>query len=102
MGTLWKNYPGTLVLSRQGGTDMNFSIGGLSTMALSQLQLTDTLRDEQTFLTMAAQKIKHQWETWKIFQDAQTEIYKIQQEVTLQRAKSQDKMFNKWDDYIKG
>ncbi|MHC9538016.1 MAG: hypothetical protein AB9903_00705 [Vulcanimicrobiota bacterium] len=81
---------------------MNFTIGGISTMAFSQLQLTDTLRDEQTFLTMAAQRIKHQWETWKIFQDTQTEIYKIQQEVTLHRAKSQDKLCNRWDDYING
>jgi len=81
---------------------MDFAIGGLSTMAFSQMQLTDTLRDEQTFFTMAAQKMKHQWETWKILQDTQTEIYKVQQEVTLHRAKSQDKLFNKWDDYIRG
>jgi hypothetical protein len=38
------------------------------------------------------------WLNWTM----QTEIYKIQQEVTLQRAKTQDKMMNKWDDYVRG
>ncbi|MDQ7826007.1 MAG: hypothetical protein RDV48_24605 [Candidatus Eremiobacteraeota bacterium] len=73
-----------------------------SVMSMAQMQLTDSLLSEKTAMQMAALKTKSTWESWKLNQDLQTEIYKIQQEVTLHRAKTQDKMINKWDEYIKG
>jgi len=71
-------------------------------MAMAQMVLTDHLTIEKTVAQMAAQRKKSAWESWKLFSDLQTEIYKIQQEVTLHRARTQDKMLNKWDEYIKG
>lgn len=70
-------------------------------MSLAQLTLTDRLQSEKVAFQMEAQAQKHGWEKWKLFQDLQTEIFKIQQEVCIQRAKTQDKLFEKWDEYIK-
>jgi hypothetical protein len=81
---------------------MDLTSYGISFPSLMQLQLTDELLVEKTAMQMAAQRSKSAWEGWKLFQDLQTEIYQIQQEVTLQRAKTQDKMMNKWDDYVRG
>ncbi len=72
-----------------------------SMMAMAHLQLTDELQVEGVAMQMMAQRKKHEWEQWKLFQDLQTSIYETQQEVCLQRAKTQDKIFGKWDDYIK-
>jgi PIN domain nuclease of toxin-antitoxin system len=44
---------------------------------------------------------KAQMERWQILQDLQTKIFEIQQNVTAQQAVTQDKMFKKWDEYIK-
>jgi RHS repeat-associated protein len=40
-------------------------------------------------------------ERWRILRETQTEIFEIMQDVTINKAKTQDKMFNKWDEYIK-
>jgi hypothetical protein len=76
--------------------------GSSSAMTMAQMSQTDSLQSEQTAMQMAAEKQKHEWTKWKILQDTQTKIYEIQQDVTLNRAKTQDKMFNKWDEYIRG
>ena len=51
---------------------------------------------------MQADAQKSQMNRWKILQDTQTKIFEIQQDVTVNRAKTQDKMFGKWDEYIRG
>ncbi len=76
--------------------------GSSSAMTMAQMSQTDSLQSEQTAMQMAAEKQKHEWTKWKILQDTQTKIYEIQQDVTLNRAKTQDKMFNKSDEYIRG
>jgi hypothetical protein len=34
-------------------------------------------------------------------QATQTQLFEIQQEVTVNKAKTQDKMTNQWDEYIR-
>jgi hypothetical protein len=41
-------------------------------------------------------------ERWKVLQDTQTKIFEIQQDVTVNKARTADKAFQKWDDYIRG
>ena len=60
-------------------------------------------RNAQTILTqMQAVDQKQQMERWKIQQDIQTRIFEIQQDVTSNRAKAQDKAYKKWDEYVRG
>ncbi|MCL5036184.1 MAG: hypothetical protein M1269_03600 [Chloroflexi bacterium] len=49
-----------------------------------------------------AETQKQQMQRWQILQDTQTKIFEIQQDVTVNKAKTQDKMFQKWDEYIRG
>ena len=51
---------------------------------------------------MVADSQKQQMDRWKIAQDTQTKIFEITQDVTVQRAKTQDKVFQHWDQYIRG
>lgn len=44
---------------------------------------------------------KEQMERWKIQQDQQTKIFETQQDVTQNKAQTQDKAYKKWDEYIK-
>jgi len=76
--------------------------GSSSAMTMAQMQQTDQIQSEQTAMQMAAEKQKSEWSKWKILQDTQTKVYDIQQDVTLNRAKVQDKMFGKWDEFIRG
>ncbi len=62
---------------------------------------TTQIQVEQMQTSMAAAAEKAEWNKWKIVQDTQNKIYEIQQTVTVDKAKTQDKMFNKWDEYIK-
>ncbi len=45
---------------------------------------------------------KQQAERWQSAQDAQTKIFEIQQDVTTNRARAQDKVYKNWDAYIRG
>ena len=47
---------------------------------------------------MASQQ---QMQRWKIMQDTQTKIFEITQDVTINKAKTADKMFNQVDSYIR-
>ncbi len=62
---------------------------------------TTQIQVEEMQTSMAAAAEKAEWNKWKIVQDTQNKIYEIQQTVTVDKAKTQDKMFNKWDEYIK-
>lgn len=44
---------------------------------------------------------RQQMERWRIQQDTQTRIFEIQQDVTANRAKTQDKAFQTFDSYIR-
>jgi hypothetical protein len=70
----------------------------------SQLQMfLNDLQQAQTIQTsIIADAQKQQMQRWKILQDTQTKIFEIQQETTVHKAKTQDKMFDKWDEYIRG
>ena len=74
-------------------TSTAFSVG--------QMQMSDYQQAQTISTQIAATAQKSEMERWKILQDTQTKIFEIQQEVTVNRAKTQDKLFNKWDDYIK-
>jgi hypothetical protein len=49
----------------------------------------------------SAEDQKQQMERWKILQDTQTEVFKIQQDVTMNKAQTQDKAYKKWDEYVR-
>jgi hypothetical protein len=50
---------------------------------------------------LAQDQQKAQMERWKIQQDEQTKIFETEQDVTANKAQTQDKAYKKWDDYIK-
>lgn len=70
-------------------------------MAQAQMAQND-FNNAQTIATqMQADAQKQQMERWKILQDTQTKIFEIQQDVTANKAQTQDKAFKKWDEYIR-
>ncbi len=76
-------------------------VGMLNAASLQQLALSDALQAQTKQVEMFADAQKHQAERWKILREVQTKIFEIQQEVTINQAKVQDKMHNKWSDYIR-
>ncbi len=44
---------------------------------------------------------KQQMERWKILQETQTKIFEIQQDITVNKAKTQDKLYHQWDQFIR-
>ncbi len=77
---------------------------GAATIAASiaQMQANDLQNAQSIYVSMQADAQKSQMNRWKILQDTQTKIFEIQQDVTVNRARTQDKMFGKWDEYIRG
>jgi hypothetical protein len=67
----------------------------------AQLAQTSQIEMEQTQMAMAAYRERAEWDKWKLLQDTQTKIYEIQQEVAINKAKTQEKMFQKWDEVVK-
>jgi len=72
-----------------------------STMSANQMLNSASIKAEEAQLAMASESEKSEWNKWKMIQDTQNKIYEIQQGVAVDQAKTQDKMFNKWDEYIK-
>lgn len=78
-------------------------MGTFSTAAsIAQMTANDFQNAQTIYTSMQADAQKNQMNRWKILQDTQTKIFEIQQDVTVNRAKTQDKMFGKWDEYIRG
>ncbi len=78
-------------------------LSSLSSVAsLAQMQANDVQNAQTIYTEMQAQAQKSEMGRWKILSDTQTKIFEMQQEATVNKAKSQDKMFNKWDEYIRG
>ena len=76
--------------------------GAANAASLSQMVLSDQQQAQTIQTQMMADTQKQQAERWKILRETQTKIFEIQQDVTVNQAKTQDKMFNKWSDYIRG
>ncbi len=73
--------------------------------ALGRAQAADEAAQcaQQSILTpLCAELQRQQLERWRILQDTQTRIYEIQQEVTGNRARTQDRAFDALDAYIRG
>ncbi|MGM9998211.1 MAG: hypothetical protein ACI38Q_02265 [Candidatus Bruticola sp.] len=70
--------------------------------SMVQMQASDLQQAQTIYTQIQADAQKQQMQRWKILQDTQTKIFEIQQDVTVNRAKTQDKMFGKWDEYIRG
>jgi hypothetical protein len=63
----------------------------------------ETAGEAQTvYAQLLAEARQQQAQRWKILQDTQQKIFEIQQDVTANKAKTQDKMYKKWDEYIRG
>lgn len=59
--------------------------------------------DASTILTqMAAGNQKGQMDRWKLQQDTQAKIFEVMQDITRNKATTQDKAYKKWDEYIRG
>ena len=77
-------------------------MGVLSTAAsIYQMNANDFQNAQSIYTSVQADAQKQEMSRWKILQDTQTKIFEIQQDVTVNRAKTQDKMFGKWDEYIR-
>jgi len=76
-------------------------LGQANSVAQFQMFMSDFQQAQTIQTQIGADAQKQQMERWKILQDTQTKIFEIQQDVTVNKAKTQDKMFNKWDEYIK-
>lgn len=75
--------------------------GMANAAAMTQMVNSDYQQAQTVQTQMMADNQKQQMRRWQIQQDTQTKIFEIQQDVTVNKAKTQDKMFNKWDEYIK-
>ena len=75
--------------------------GMANASAMTQMVTSDYQQAQTVQTQMMADQQKSQMRRWQIQQDTQTKIFEIQQDVTVNKAKTQDKMFNKWDQYIR-
>ena len=76
---------------------------GLSNAAsMAQMAASDFQNAQTIYTQMQADAQKQEMSRWQILQDTQTKIFEIQQDVTVNKAQTQDKLFDKWDEYIRG
>jgi hypothetical protein len=66
-----------------------------------QMTMSDQQNAQSIQTQIAADAQKQQMQRWKIMQDTQTKVFEIQQDVTANKAQTQDKMYRKWDEYIR-
>lgn len=78
---------------------MTFALTGAASW--SQMQANDFQNAQTIYTQIQAQAQRQEMQRWQIATDTQTKIMEIQQETTVNRAKTQDKLFKKWDDYIR-
>ncbi len=87
-----------------GGSPIGGGLGGgnqANQAAQFQMQATD-MQQSQTIMTqIAADAQKQAAQRWKIMQDVQTKVFEITQDVTVNKAKTQDKAFNAMSAYIR-
>lgn len=75
--------------------------GMANAAAMTQLIQSDYQQAQTIGAQMMADSQKQQMRRWQIMQDTQTKIFEIQQDVNVHKAKTSDKMFGKWDQYIR-
>ncbi|MGE0492536.1 MAG: hypothetical protein AB7S38_25195 [Vulcanimicrobiota bacterium] len=74
----------------------------MTQMASQQQMQQQAMQQVMTIQTqIQADAQKQQMQRWKIMQDTQTKIFEITQDVTINKAKTADKMFNQVDAYIR-
>lgn len=78
------------------------SLGLSNTASMAQMAASDFQNTQTIYTQMQADAQKQEMSRWQILQDTQTKIFEIQQDVTVNKAQTQDKMFDKWDEYIRG
>ena len=78
---------------------MTFALTGAASWA--QMRANDFQNAQTIYTQIQAQAQRQEMQRWQIATDTQTKIMEIQQETTVNRAKTQDKLFKKWDDYIR-
>jgi hypothetical protein len=69
--------------------------------AQSQMNSSDYQQAQTTYTQMQADAQKQQMRQWQIRQDEQTKENEIMQDANVNRAKTSDKMFLKWDEAIR-
>jgi len=75
--------------------------GMANAAAMTQLIQSDYQQAQTIGVQMQADSQKQQMRRWQIMQDTQTKTFEIQQDVNVHKAQTADKMFNKWDQYIR-
>ena len=78
------------------------SLGLSNTASMAQMAASDFQNAQTIYTQMQADAQKQEMSRWQILQDTQTKIFEIQQDVTVNKAQTQDKKFDKWDEYIRG
>ena len=69
--------------------------------AQAQMQNNQFQNSQTIYSQINADNQKQAMSRWKIQQDTQTKIFEIQQDVTANKAKTQDKCFQQWDQYVR-
>jgi hypothetical protein len=80
----------------------DFSGGLRLVIAMMKMQDEEFRKAQAIAESMQSDNQKQQVERWKILQDTQTQIFSIQQDVTANKAQTQDPAYKKWDKYIRG
>jgi len=75
--------------------------GMANAASITQMIQSDYQQAQTVQTEIMADNQKQQMRRWQIQQDTQTKIFEIQQDVTVNKAKTQDKMFQKWDEYVR-
>lgn len=68
--------------------------------AYLQMMTADAQQANTIHTQIAADAMKQRAQRWQILADTQTKIFEIVQDVTLEKAKTADKLYKKWDAYI--
>jgi hypothetical protein len=77
-------------------TSMPFGMSTLIVGAVPGSSPTQTIQDQ-----MLQDAQRQQAQRWKILQETQKKIFEIQQDITVNRARTQDRQFKRWDEYIR-
>jgi hypothetical protein len=67
----------------------------------TQMQQSDQNNAQTVQTEMQADNQKQQARRWQIMEDTKNKVFEIQQDVTVNKAKTGDKMFGKWDEYVR-
>ena len=67
-----------------------------------QMQQNDMQQAATISAEVQAQAQRSQAQRWQLQEDTQTKIFSIQQDTTVNRARTQDKMYEHWDSLIRG